>query len=202
MEMNREDGGDRRFIMVQLPEKTDNPDYPTIADIGRERVRRVITNLNSQDEGRLPDEGAPEQDRGFRAFRLTSSNFAIWDGEAARDAEGEVLDQQVLEFADNVNPDRSPEDILYEILLKSGLPLTAKVEEVPVAGKSIYSVAGGLLVVCLAAQIDEDLVRGVMALEPRPERFVCLDAAFGDNDALKTNTKLQARDSGVGFRTV
>jgi adenine-specific DNA-methyltransferase len=199
LDLNREDEGNRRFIMVQLPEPTDNPDYPTIADIGKERIRRVIKKLNGEEDGKLRPEDAPPQDRGFKVFKLTSSNFKIWDGTEAS-GEPEDLAEQLRAFAENVLPDRSREDILYEILLKSGLPLTAEVERLDVAGREVYAVSGGLLMVCLEDHVDEDLVRAVAGLEP--QRFVCLDAAFDGNNKLKTNAVLQMKDSGIEFRTV
>ncbi|WP_205544161.1 site-specific DNA-methyltransferase [Rubrobacter indicoceani] len=205
LEMNREDGGDRRFIMVQLPEKTNNPDYPTIADIGRERIRRVIQKLNAEDEGRLPESNGStaKQDRGFRSFRLTSSNFKVWDAENAPTDEA-GLAAQLEAFAENVVPGRTEEDILYEVLLKAGLdlPLTAGVRPVDLAGQTAYSVADGLLVVHLAETINDRTVKAVAALEPQPGRFICLDAAFDGDDPLKTNTALQMRDAGIEFRTL
>ncbi|CAN5869031.1 hypothetical protein BH23ACT11_BH23ACT11_29230 [soil metagenome] len=199
LDLNREDSGNRKFIMVQLPEPTENPDYPTIADIGKERIRRVIEELNEEDEGQLKSGDEPPQDRGFKVFKLTSSNFKIWDGAGASE-EPEDLAEQLRTFAENVQPDRSREDILYEILLKSGLPLTAEVERLEVAGREVYAVSGGLLVVCMEDHVDEELVRAVAELEP--QRFVCLDAAFDGNDKLKTNAVLQMKDSGIEFRTV
>ena len=199
LDLNAEDDGNRKFIMVQLPEPTDNPDYPTIADIGKERIRRVIEKLNDEENGKLKAEDEPPQDRGFKVFKLTSSNFKIWDGAEASE-EPEDLAEQLRAFAENVVPGRSREDILYEILLKSGLPLTAEVELLTVAGREVYAVSSGLLMVCLEDHVDEELVRGVVELEPG--RFVCLDTAFDGNDKLKTNAVLQMKDHGIEFRTV
>ncbi len=201
LELNKEDSGNRKFIMVQLPEPTDNPDYPTIADIGKERIRRVIEKLNAEDEGRLRAEDEPPQDRGFKVFKLASSNFKIWDGvEAGEAGEPEELAEQLAAFADNVKPDRGREEILYEILLKAGFPLTAPIEPVEVAGEEVYAVAEGALLVCLAESVGEELLRGMMELEP--VRVVCLDTAFHGNDRLKTNAVLEMKDRGIEFRTV
>lgn len=204
LDLNTHNSGNRKFIMVQLPEPTDNPDYPTIADIGKERIRRVIEKLNDEDEGKLDTHTHTHThtslpDRGFKVFKLTSSNFKIWDGAGASE-EPEDLAEQLRAFAENVLPDRSREDILYEILLKSGLPLTAEVELLTVAGREVYAVSSGLLMVCLEDHVDEELVRGVVELEPG--RFVCLDTAFDGNDKLKTNAVLQMKDHGIEFRTV
>lgn len=196
---NERDGGNRKFIMAQLPEPTGNPDYPTIADIGKERIRRVIQKLNDEENSKLKPNGALPQDRGFKVFKLTSSNFKIWDGAGASE-EPEDLAEQLRAFAENVDPNRSREDILYEILLKSGLPLTAEVERLEVAGRGVYAISGGLLMVCLEDHVDERLMRAVAELEPG--RFVCLDSAFDGNDKLKTNTVLQMKSHNIEFRTV
>ncbi len=191
--------------MVQLPEKTGNPEYPTIADIGKERIRRVISRMDDEDEGKLRDEAEARQDRGFKAFELASSNFKIWDADAAP-TEPEALAEQLEAFAENVIEGRSREDILYEILLKAGLPLTAEVERVEVAGREVYSVSGGLLFVCLEEYVDGDLVRAIATYgddnEAGPQRFICLDAAFDGNDKLKANAALLMKDRGIEFRTV
>jgi len=89
VELNRKDGGNRRFIMVQLPEPTDRKDFPTIADIGKERIRRVITKLQKEKEGKLDLEArnTPE-DLGFRVFKLAESNYKPWTGVEERNPEG------------------------------------------------------------------------------------------------------------------
>jgi adenine-specific DNA-methyltransferase len=145
LDLNRQDGGNRKFVMVQLPEAIPREDFATIAEIGKERIRRVIKKLNEEEASQLRPEDTP-QDRGFKVFKLTSSNFKIWD-DAGVSKEPEDLANQLRAFAENVLSDRSPEDILYEILLKSGLPLTAEVERLEVAGREVYAVSGGLLMV-------------------------------------------------------
>jgi adenine-specific DNA-methyltransferase len=201
LRLNQEEGGNRQFVCVQLPEQLPKPDstLKSIADMGKERIRRVIKKLNDEENGKLKAEDEPPQDRGLKVFRLTSSNFKIWHGAEASE-EPEDLAEQLRAFAENVDPDRSREDILYEILLKSGLPLTAEVERLEVAGREVYAVSGGLLMVCLADHVDEELLRAVV--EHEPERFVCLDTAFDGNDKLKTNSVLQMKDHGIEFRTV
>jgi adenine-specific DNA-methyltransferase len=205
LDLNTRDDGNRKFILVQLPEPTPESSparqagYANVVDIGKERVRLVIKKLNDEERGKLKAEDEPPRDRGFKVFKLTSSNFKIWDN-AVASKEPEDLADQLRAFAENVDPDRSREDILYEILLKSGLPLTAEVESLEVAGREAYAVSGGLLMVCLEDQVDDELMRAVV--EHGPERFVCLDTAFDGNDKLKTNTVLQMKDHGIEFRTV
>ena len=140
LNLNRQDSGSRKFILVQLPEPTAREDYPTIAEITRERVRRAIQNLNEEDAGKLDLDDHTKQDRGFRAFKLSESNFKIWDGAAEQDVKN--LARQLELHADHVRDDRTPQDILYEILLKSGFLLTTPVEVLTISGKTVFAIAG------------------------------------------------------------
>jgi adenine-specific DNA-methyltransferase len=198
--LNQRNGSTCKFILVQLPEPTGRDDYPTIADITKERVRRVIRKLDHEDEGKLPFEGEQQQDRGFRVFKLAESNFETWD---ANIAPGDVaaLQQQLELHIDHIRDSRTAEDILYEILLKNGFPLTTPVEQLTLAGKIVYSVAGGALFICLERQLTLDLVRAMA--EHRPERVVCLDNGFTGNDQLKANAVQLFKNKGVtSFKTV
>ena len=217
LELNQEDGGNRKFILVQLPEKTDNPQYPTIAHITRERVRRVIAKLNNDENVQLSLEGNSKQDRGFRAFKLDSSNFKIWRSDKAPQS-AEQLTEQLKLYADNVLAERNDQDRLYELILKSGRPLSTRVEKIPLsvrpelvegqvahastssARTAIYSVGDGDLLICLEPHLDRDTLRALFAR--KPQMVLCLDVAFDGNDALKTNTVLEAQSHGIIFKTV
>lgn len=196
-EMNSEDGGNRRFILVQLPEKTKSKEYPTIAHITRERVRQVIAKLNSREEGKLAL--TKEQDRGFRAFTLSSSNFKIWNvGQPA--ATPESLAEQLKLYVDNIERLGDQQDILFELILKAGLPLSSRIECLEIEGVPVFSVDGGNLLICLENPIKREVLRSMTA--SRPLQMVCLDTAFGGDDALKTNTVLEAKSNGTVFKTV
>ena len=197
MELNNEDNGNRKFILVQLPEKTENPAFSTIADITRERVRRVADKLNKDDEGKL--DLAEIQDRGFRAFKLSSSNFKVWDTDHAP-ATPDALAKQLKLYADNIEQLREQKDILYELILKTGMPLSSRIECLKVAEYPVYSVSEGQLLICLENPIKREILRGIM--ERKPSQILCLDIAFGGDDALKTNTVLEAKSNGIVFRTV
>ena len=224
MELNREDNGNRKFILVQLPEKTENPAFPTIADITRERVRRVIQKLSRGDAenaekkskepglpfsatsappretGSLPPSGkGGGGDLGFRAFKLSSSNFKIWDADHAP-ATSEALAEQLKLYADNIEQLRDQQDILYELILKTGMPLSSRIECLEIDGVPVYSVSEGQLLICLENPITKEVLRGMMGRKPL--QILCLDTAFGADDALKTNTVLEAKSHGVVFRTV
>lgn len=198
MELNKEDNGNRKSILVQLPEATGRDDYPTIADITRERVRRLINNINSDEAGRLADPDSPIQDRGFKSLKLDSSNFKVWESGAPQDAA--ELAKQLKLHADHLLPERSQQDVLYELLLKSGRSLTAPIVARTVEWQNVFDVDGGELFICLDDPIEEATLQGMIALQPG--RILCLDAAFKGNDQLKTNTVLQMRDAGIEFRTV
>jgi adenine-specific DNA-methyltransferase len=191
-EQNMIDGDNRKFILVQLPETTPNVALPTIPHITRERVRRAGAKIRETMNGSLNLSAPP--DLGFRAFTLTSSNFKIWDAEES-DLEG-----QLLALVQNVQEGRNEEDILFEMLLKSGLPLSSSITTLTVAGKRVYSVSEGALLICLERPITSETLRGMIALQPA--QVLCLDVAFEGDDALKTNMVLEMRDRDVLFRTV
>jgi adenine-specific DNA-methyltransferase len=186
-------------FLVQLPEPTDRKDFPTIADITKERVRRVIQKLNDEDAGKLPMDGVGEQDRGFRVFKLAESNFQTWDADAPKDAAS--LAQQLTLHVDHIRTGRRNDDILYELLLKSGFPLTTRVETLSLAGKRVYSVADGALLICLERGLTLELMRALAA--QNPQRVVCLDEGFAGNDQLKVNAVQIFKGAGVeSFKTV
>jgi adenine-specific DNA-methyltransferase len=199
LERNKSDSGDRKFILVQLPEPTGRQDYKTIADIAKERVRRVIKKLNDEDEGKLDLEGKRKQDRGFRVFKLAESNFKTWEADAPKDAE--ALTKQLELHVVHVRSDRTPDDLLHEILLKSGFPLTTPFEKLELAGKAVQSVASGALLICLERHLTLEVIRAIAA--KKPERVVCLDEGFAGNDQLKANAVQIFKTQGVtSFKTV
>ncbi len=237
LELNKEDGGNRKFILVQLPEKTDEASeaykagYKTIAEICKERIRRVIKKLNDEkkEEHRKADEAAPlftqPQSRhtelvsasdqsmlgidpdqkhvgmtgtlGFKVFRLEQSNFKIWRTDTIENEED--LKKQMEAFADPVKASSTEENMVWEILLKSGYELTTKVETLTIQGVIVYSIASGKMMVALNS-ISEQVITEI--IKRKPKQFICLDKLFAGNDQLKTNTVLQMRDAGIGFTTV
>lgn len=196
LEFNRENNSSHKFVLVQLPEPTENKEFPTIADITKERVRRVIKKLNDEEAGQLPINA--KQDRGFRVFKLSESNFKGWDASAPKD--GKALEKQLELHIEHIREGRTSEDILYEILLKSGFPLTTPVEKIELEGKSVYSVAGGGMLICLEKELMLEVIR-VMA-EKKPQRVICLDLGFAGNDQLKANAVQIFKTKEVVFKTV
>jgi len=175
-----------------------------IAEITKERLRRVIATLGSKEDDAQGEllgvhKQTMAQDRGFRVFKLSESNFTPWEADGPQDAAG--LARQLELHVDHIRDGRTPDDLLYEILLKSGYPLTAPVEEMALAGKTVHSVAAGLLFICLERDLTLELIRAMAA--KRPERVVCLDEGFAGNDQLKANAVQIFKTQGVtSFKTV
>jgi adenine-specific DNA-methyltransferase len=141
----------------------------------------------------------PVQDRGFRVFKLAESNFTTWDAQVAH--EPKALQNQLDFHVDHIREARTADDILYELLLKSGFPLTTPVEKLTLAGKTVHSVASGALMICLERELTLELIRAIA--DAKPERVVCLDEGFAGNDQLKANAVQTFKTKGiVKFQTV
>ena len=197
--MNNADKGRRNFILTQLPEPTGRTDYPTISEITKERVRRVIKRLNSEDDKTLGLDAGAKLDRGFRVLKLAESNFKEWDAQASQDAAG--LGKQLAMHLDHVRSDRSDLDILFELLLKSGFSLTTPVETLSLGDKPVYSIGGGVFLICLDRKLTLNVIRAMADL--KPSRVVCLDEGFAGNDQLKVNAVETFKTKGVAkFQTV
>lgn len=189
MSLNFQDGGQRSFVLVQLPQLCP-PDseaykagFKTIVDITRERVLRYAKTTESK--------------IGIKYFQLSESNFIVWN----QNSPNEDLAKQLELHVDHVKNERTADDILYEILLKSGFPLTTKVETQKYGKQIVYSIAGGMLLVCLEDNLTLELIKYIA--EQKPERVICLDQGFANNDQLKANAVQIFRTKGIAkFQTV
>lgn len=186
LELNREDCGNRRFFMVQLPEPTDNNEYPTIAEIGKERIRRVIAKMKKERNGKSSSNREAPEDLGFKVFKLARSNFKAW-----QDYDGENIQELQKLFDQAETPlvkGWKEGDLLTEIMLQQGFPLDSKIT--PQSGfksnkvKLIETEAcAHRLFVCLDPKIKEDTIKH---LELRIEDiFVCLDSALTDQAKMR-----------------
>jgi adenine-specific DNA-methyltransferase len=197
-EVNSEAESNLRFLLVQLPEPTNIKEFPTIADITKERVRRVIHRHEKEAEGKLELGNKPTE--GFRVMKLTTSNFKVWNA-GTDSATPETLGQQLELHISHVQTGRSSEDLLTEILFKNSFPLTTPVLSITVEGIAVYSVANGAMLICLDKALTHQAIKGMAEL--KPERVVCLDEGFAGNDQLKTNAVLIMKAKGVTkFQTV
>jgi adenine-specific DNA-methyltransferase len=190
--LNATDGGLRRFVLVQLPEATSRNDFSTIGEITKERLRRAGAKLREENP-------MLSGDLGFRVFKLDSSNIRAWNGES-EDVEGQ-LDLHINHLVDG----RTEQDVLYELLLKLGLDLCVPIEERTIAGKTVHSIGGGVLMACLATSIAKDelepLGQGIVAwhAEQAPTgeaQVVFRDSAFED-DVAKTNMTAILEQNGI-----
>ena len=187
LDLNKEDGGNRTFICVQMPEACDEASeaykagYKTIADIGKERIRRVIKK------------GGMEA--GFKVFKLQPSNFKAWRGDGIKTEQD--LKEQLRLYTNPVRDEANTEDIFYELLLKYGIALTA-----PTADQGgWYLVNDGSQKVAVALdRIDDATIQSI--LTAHPSSFITLDRLFQNNDQLKTNVGLQMDDADVRFEVV
>lgn len=183
---NREDNGDRRYLLAQLPEPTPvGQDEDTLAEVLRRRMRAVAKELQPEAQG----------DLGFRSYRLTPSNFTVWDA-AASDAER--LAEQLAMNVEHVAEGSTQDSMLTELLLKAGFQLTSEAEEIDFAGVEGFSVADGALVVCLSDALTIEAFEAMVELDPA--MILVLDKGFGGNDELKVNAlqTVRARNQREG----
>ncbi len=193
MDLNCEDGGDRKYILVQLPERTSEKSkafkegYNTISSLTQERLRRAGSALTIEN----PDY---QGDLGFKVFKLDSSNIKRWD------ANFDNLKQNLIDAVDYIKQDRSNDDIVYEILLKYGLDLAVPIEIREIAGAKIYIIGFGALVICLDKNITMEVVNGICTLKtelsPEIMRVVFSDNGFKD-DVIKTNAIATLKRAGI-----
>lgn len=191
-----ETDSNRKFIMLQIPEATDNPDYPTICEVGKERIRRAGIKLKNESPLTTQD-----LDTGFRVYKLDSSSVKAWDSDPGhlKDA----LEQSLF----NIKPERSDIDLLYELILKFGLNLTVKITEHEIAGKKVYETGNGELIACLADGITNDVAEGIGKLWENSKkndtdvkcRVVFKDTGFyGEKgDEVKSNSILLLKQYGI-----
>ena len=137
-------------------------------------------------------------DLGFKVFKLEPSNFKLWNDQVAKDKD--AIKNQLEMFVEHINPKSSQEDILYELLLKSGFPLTTKIEQLAMADKSVFSIDEGAMLICLEKDLTPEVIKAMA--EKKPVRVVCLDEGFHSNDQLKTNAVQIMKSREITFRTV
>lgn len=181
MKLNAEDSGHRKFIMVQLSEKTDEKKeaykagYKNICEIGKERIRRAGRKIK-EDAGLT----APaDLDIGFRCLRLDDSNM-----KPVYYTPEEVSQQDMFSLVDNVKEDRTPEDLLFQVMLDLGVLLSSSIEVKEIAGKKVFNVADGFLLACFDHDVTEETVKAIAQMKPYYAVF--RDSSMA-NDSVATN---------------
>jgi adenine-specific DNA-methyltransferase len=193
MELNKDTGGNRRFILVQLPEPVEgNKKFSTIFEVTKARIKAAGERLKSANP-------MFSGDTGFRVFKLASSNIRAWEPDAAD------LESSLLKNAEHLVQGRTEQDVLYELLLKFGLDLCVPIEAKVIEGKSVHSIGGGALIVCLADGLTKNVIEllasGIIAwrakLAPAVDtRVVFKDSGFAD-DVAKTNMAAILNQNGI-----
>ena len=193
MQLNAEDGGKRQFIMVQLPELTDEKSeafkagYKNICEIGKERIRRAGSKIKEQNT---------DVDVGFKVLKLDTSNLVKWDDTPV--SETEVLKERFDSVVKTLKFDRSELDVVYEVMLKLGIPVTYKVNLTDINGRKVYSIGeDGLILVCLDSSNGGITPEDISAMcDLTPAKIVAAEEAFKDDVAL-SNAFYISKDSGV-----
>lgn len=211
MELNIEDGGSRKFILVQLPEPVEDGSnaakagFSTIAEIGKERIRRVISKAKESAAEQLDLEQKGSVDLGFKVFKLDRSNFKLWDG-FSDTTDTEQLARQLELHVDHRRSASTSDDIVHEILLKAGFPLSTEIDSITLTGSEVFSIESGALLICLEKEITPELIDALE--EANPLQVICLDEGFKGNDQLKANAvqtfkaRAEAEESEIVFKTV
>jgi len=210
MQLNKEDGGNRRYILVQIPEICDEKSeafkagYSTIADIAKERIRRAGQKIHEQmeEENRKRkmqldfNDGKNKPiniDTGFKVFRLAESNFKQW--RQPENYSAEALAKQLELFVDPVAEHATLQNMVFELILKSGKDLNVSIESC-----NGYHIIDGNELALILEKVDEQIITEVLSKQPK--KVIALDRIFKGNDQLKTNTALQMKDAGVEFKTI
>lgn len=201
LDLNKEDGGNRKFICIQLPEPVEEKSIPfqkgykSISSISIRRIQSVINSLNSAPKELFHNQ--LNEKVGFRVFRLENSNFKIWRTDNI--SSPEELAKQVELFGSSILPDSLDRNMLWELLLKSGIPLSTKISEWKQEGKTVYYSTSYKLAISFS-DIDNAVLDFLIQL--KPNQFICLDKSFKNEDSKKTNVHLKLEDNGITFKTI
>lgn len=205
MQLNAEDGGNRQFIMVQLPEVCDEKSeaykagYQNICEIGKERIRRAGKKI-LEENNQMTLEDKEQLDIGFKVFKLDSSNLKTWDNTPVTAEQMDLLYERMNNMIHRVKSDRSDLDMVCEIMLKLGVPLTYSITAVEINGKTAYSIGDDcLLLICLAEDVQPEDVEQMA--EYAPAKLIISRESFVDDTAM-ANTHYILKDHGMELKLV
>ena len=206
MELNKEDGGRRKFICVQLPELCDEQSeaykdgYKNICEIGKERIRRAGKKILEENaQAQIGDEEKKPLDIGFKVFKLDTSNLKTWDSTPIEEHQIDLFYERLNSMINAVKDDRTDMDVVYEVMLKMGIPLDIPVTYIDVNDKVVYVVGEFLLMICLADKITAEDIEGMAAYAPA--KIICAEAGFADDSAL-SNAHYILRDRAIELKLV
>lgn len=197
MKLNAEDGGNRRFICVQLPELCDEKSeaykagYKNLCDIGMERIRRAGQKILDEKENEKP------LDVGFKVFELDTSNLKTWDGSPV-DEQIEIIDR-MNDMLERIKPDRTDMDMVYEIMLKTGKDLTETIMPFEIDGKTAYAIGDGGMVICLASEITPEILEKIC--ERKPSKLIIGKDGLEDDTAM-SNALYICQDRNIELKLV
>ena len=206
MQLNAEDGGNRRFICVQIPElcneDTDayKEGYKNLCEIAEERLKRTgkkILEENAQTE--LGDEEKKPLDVGFKVFKLDTSNLKSWDATPLEDKQIDMFYERLNSMIDTVKDDRTDMDVVYEVMLKMGIPLDVEVQYMEISDKIAYIVGDFILMICLAKNITAEDIENMA--QYAPAKIICAEAGFADDSAL-SNAHYILKDRSIELKLV
>jgi adenine-specific DNA-methyltransferase len=201
MQLNAEDGGNRKFVMVQLPEQTDENSeaykagYKTIAEIGRERIRRAGKRIVEENADKLKERETPF-DIGFRAYKVADSIM-----QDVYKSPNDLKQGDLLGLADNIREDKKPEDILTSVILDLGLTLDLPIKEEKIGKNTIFNVDDGSLVACFDKNIDFNVIDEIAKMKPL--KVVFRDASFKDDkDRINVETKFKQLSPDTNIKVI
>ena len=196
MKLNAKDGGNRKYIMVQLPELTDEKSeafkagYKNICEIGKERIRRAGKEIFEENNN---------IDIGFKVFKLDTSNVIEWDDTPIENHDLTLFDERLNGMTDSIKSDRNDMDVVYEIMLKMGVALDTKITYIEVRNKKAYVVGEFVLLICLEDGIEAEDIEEMINFSP--EKIICAEQCFKDDSSL-SNTHYILKDKGIEFKLI
>ena len=196
MKLNAKDGGNRKYIMVQLPELTDEKSeafkagYKNICEIGKERIRRAGKEIFEENNN---------IDIGFKVFKLDTSNVIEWDDTPIENHDLTLFDERLNGMTDSIKSDRNDMDVVYEIMLKMGVALDTKITYIEVRNKKAYVVGEFVLLICLEDGIEAEDTEEMINYSP--EKIICAEQCFKDDSSL-SNTHYILKDKGIEFKLI
>ena len=206
MQLNAEDGGNRKYICVQIPEMCDEKSeafktgYKTICEVGIDRMKLAGKKILDENvRTQLGDEEKKPLDVGFKVFKLDTSNIKTWDGTPLEETQIDMFYERLNSMIDTVKDDRTDMDVVYEVMLKMGIPLDVEVQYMEIGDKIAYIVGDFILMICLAKNITAEDIENMA--QYAPAKIICAESGFADDSAL-SNAHYILKDRSIELKLV